>query len=40
MQIANALLKDLKAEFDHVFHTNLMQRVVDLNIDNNLIGWT
>ena len=39
-QIAGALLMDVKGAFDHVSGARLAQRMADLGIDNDLIGWT
>ena len=39
-QIAGALLMDVKGAFDHVSRAKLVQRMADLGIDDDLIGWT
>ena len=39
-QVAGALLMDVKGAFDHVSRAKLAQRMADLGIDNDLIGWT
>ena len=39
-QIAGALLMDVKGAFDHVSRAQLAQRMADLGIDDDLIGWT
>ena len=39
-QIAGALLMDIKGAFDYVSRAKLVQRMKDLSIDNDLIGWT
>ena len=39
-QIAGALLMDVKGAFDYVSRTKLVQRMRDLGIDDDLIGWT
>ena len=39
-QIAGTLLMDVKGAFDHVSRAKLAQRMADLGIDDNLIGWT
>lgn len=39
-QIAGALLLDIKGAFDHVSQAKLVQRMADLGIENDLIGWT
>ncbi len=31
---------DVKGAFDHVSHAQLTQRMSDLGIDDDLIGWT
>ena len=37
--VAGALLMDVKGAFDHVSRARLAQRMADLDIDNDLIGW-
>ena len=39
-QIAGALLMDVKGAFDYVSRAKLVQRMKDLGIDDDLIGWT
>ena len=39
-QIAGTLLMDVKGAFDHVSQAKLAQRMANLGIDNDLIGWT
>ena len=39
-KIAGALLMDVKRAFDHVSRAQLAQRMADLGIDDDLIGWT
>lgn len=39
-QIAGALLMDVKGAFDYVSQVRLIQKMSDLGIDDDLIGWT
>ena len=39
-KIAGALFMDVKGAFDHVSRAQLAQRMSDLGIDDDLIGWT
>ena len=39
-EIAGALFMDVKGAFDHVSRAQLAQRMSDLSIDDDLIGWT
>ena len=39
-QIAGALMMDVKVAFDRVSRAELVQRMADLGVDNDLIGWT
>ena len=39
-QIAGALLMDVKGAFDYVSRAKLVQRMKELDIDDDLIGWT
>ena len=39
-QLAGALLMDVKGAFGHVPRAKLAQRMADLGIDEDLIGWT
>lgn len=39
-QVTGVLLMDIKEAFDHVSRAKLAERMADLGIDNNLIGWT
>ena len=39
-QLAGALLMDVKEAFDHVSQAKLAQKMADLGIDEDLIGWT
>ena len=39
-KIAGALLMDVKGAFDHVSRAQLAQRMADLGIDDDFIGWT
>ncbi len=38
-KIAGALFMDVKAAFDHVSRAQLAQKMFDLGIDDDLIGW-
>ena len=39
-KIAWALFMDIKKTFDHVSRAQLAQKMYNLGIDNDLIGWT
>ena len=39
-KIAGALFMDVKGAFDHVSRAQLAQRMSDLGIDDDVIGWT
>ena len=39
-KIADALFMDVKGAFDHISRAQLAQRMSDLGIDDDLIGWT
>lgn len=39
-KLASLLLMDLKKVFNYVSQTKLVQRIVNLGINNNLMGWT
>ena len=39
-KIAGALFMDVKGAFDHVSRAQLAQKMYDLDIDDDLIGWT
>ena len=39
-KIAGALFMDVKGAFDHVFRVQLAQKMYELGIDDDLIGWT
>ncbi len=39
-KIAGALLMDVKGAFNHVSRAELAKKILELGIDDNLIGWT
>lgn len=39
-KIAGVLLMDVKGAFDHVSRAEMAKRMVELGVDNDLIGWT
>lgn len=39
-KIAGALLMDVKGAFDHVSRAELVKKIIELGIDDDLIGWT
>lgn len=38
-EIAGALLMDVKGAFDHVSRAHLAQKIADLGINDDFIGW-
>ncbi len=39
-KLADALFIDVKGAFDHVSRSQLLKRMIDLDIDGDLVAWT